>query len=360
MKATIKRTELIRLINDVSKIVPKRSSMPAIETLYVSAAGKSVIASGTDLYTIVTGGIKARVETEGEACLAIKSTLAFLKAVDAETVTLETDGKAKDKVAISAGAAKAAVVGARAEDYPKEILPNTFTGDAVRVTGLAEALSEVTYACAKEESRPILTGVYLDQKDKGPLAVAADGFRLATSKFRATGKLTPVIIPLAAAKILEAMAKGKVDVRYDGEKDKMRIQFVNNGYIITTSLITGTYPNYEQLIPKNGKRCVVDPKEMLKALKVVSITAGGSQITRMLASNGQMLVKTIDENTGSTEFTIPAAGNIKMAVNLSYLADLLRRTSEKVTLQWNKSESPLKVIYNGTLHLLMPMFVAWD
>jgi DNA polymerase III subunit beta len=245
--------------------------------------------------------------------------------------------------------------GFEAEDFPP--VPGV-KGKAAEITGLASALKEISYAMAKEDCRPVLTGVCFTP-DKGRIALAAsDGFRLAETSVKVKGQLAQTIVPGKAVQLIEKLMPGKVSIhRDDGEKPN--ISFVGEGLVLTARVIEGTYPNYKQVIPKNGKPLVVDAAALKNALSLVAITLPDNNAVRLKTKAGNLVVSTKNVEKGETEAKVPAKGKAKIAFDVNYVKDILARTSGQITLRTKDAQSPGVVKQNGTVHVLMPMHVEW-
>jgi DNA polymerase-3 subunit beta len=274
---------------------------------------------------------------------------AFLKAVKAETVSLSLAGQ--NDLKIEAGA-NTTLEGYAAEDFPP--VPGV-KGKAVEVTGLANGLKQVSYAMAKEESRPVLRGICFTPNNGRIALAAADGFRLAEITVKAKGQLEQVIVPSKAVCLIEKLMPGKVSI-HRGEDT---ISFIGEGLVLTARAIAGQYPNYRQLIPKNGSPITVDSAALKDALDVVSITLPDNNAVRLQARRHNLIVSTKNEEKGETEAKVPARGKIRAAFDIYYLKDLLAKTSGPITLRTTNAQSPGVVKHKGTIHVIMQMFVQW-
>jgi len=233
-------------------------------------------------------------------------------------------------------------------------------GKPVVVAGLANGLKQVSYAMASDNARPVLNGVCFRPNGGKLILAAADGFRLAETKVKAKGSLEETIVPAKAVQLVERLMPSKVSVHRvketrEGHRDT--ISFVGDGLVLTVMVIQGTYPNYEQIIPKNGSPLTVDRKALKEALDVVSITLPDTNAVRLNSVRGKLIVSTKDEDKGVTEAKVPARGKAQIAFDVRYLKDVLAKVNDKVTLRTSNAQSPGVVRQNGTIHVLMPMFV---
>jgi len=356
MRATTQRGALLETLGKVKSAVAAKHNLPVVGAVLIRAGGGQLSLTGTNLEVALTASCKANVTRQGAIAVLPKTLEAFLKAVKAETVTLSLVGKTHLKV--EAGAITT-LEGFEAQEFPKV---QGVRGKAVEVTGLASAFRQISYAMAKEDTRPVLNGVCFTP-DKGAVVLAAaDGFRLAETKVKAKGHFEQTIVPARAVKLVEKLMPGKVSIhmKKDGQSAEYpHISFVGDGLVLTAMVTKGTYPNYKQVIPKGGSLLTVDKGALKDALDVVSITLPDNDAVRLHTRGGNLVVSTKHEETGETEIKLPAKGKAKIAFNIHYLRDVLAKASEQLILRLRDAQTPGVVKQNGTIHVLMPMFVQW-
>jgi len=349
MRATTQRVALLETLGKVKSAVAVRNTLPILGAILIRAGGGQVTLTGTDLEVALTASCKANVTRQGAVAILPKMLEAFLKAVKAETVSLSLVDK--NHLKIEAGASTT-LEGYAAEDFPS--MPGV-KGKAVEVTGLASVLKQVSYAMARGESRPVLNGVCFTP-DNGRIAVAAaDGFRLAETTVKAKGQLEQVVVPSKAVCLIQKLMPGKVSIHRNGTT----ISFIGEGLVLTAKVVEGQYPNYRQLIPKNGSPIRLDSTALKDALDVVSITLPDNNVVRLQTRARNLIVSTKNEEKGETEAKVPARGKIRAAFDISYLKDLLAKTSGPITLRTTIAQSPGVVKHKGTIHVIMQMFVQW-
>jgi DNA polymerase-3 subunit beta len=356
MRAVANRLLLLETLGKVKSAVAAKHTVPVCGAVLIRAGGGQVTLTGTNLEVALTASCKASVTRQGAIAVLPKTLEAFLKAVKAETVTLSLVGKTHLKV--EAGATTS-LEGFEAQEFPEV---KGVRGKAVEVTGLASGLKSVSYAMAKEDARPVLNGVCFTL-DKGAVVLAAsDGFRLAEAKVKAKGQLEQTIVPSRAVQLIEKLMPGKVSIHRekDGQSTEYpHVSFVSEGLVLTSMVTKGTYPNYKQIIPKGGSLLTMDNGALKDALDVVSITLPDNNVVRLRTRGGNLVISTNNEEKGETEVKVPAKGKAKIGFDIRYLRDILARINGQITLRTKGAQSPGVVKQNGTIHVLMPMFVQW-
>jgi len=356
MRATTQRGALLETLGKVKSAVAAHHTLPVVRAVLIRAGGGQLVLTGYDLEVALTASCKANVTRQGAIAVLPKTLEAFLKAVKAETVTLSVVGK--NHLKIEAGAITT-IEGFEKQDYPD--LPGV-RGQPIEVAGLANGLKQISYAIAREDSRPALNGVYFASEDGKMVLTASDGLRLAETRVKAKGQVEQTIVPAKAVQFIEKLMPGKVSIHRTKTKrsgKRPTISFVGDGLVLTAMAIQAQYPNYKQVIPKNGSPLTVDNKALKDALDITSITLPDNEAVRLQTRGSNLIVSTKDTNKGETEVKLPAKGKAKITFNARFLKDLLIKTDSPLKLRISSPQSPGVVRQNGTIHVLMPMFVQW-
>ena len=271
---------------------------------------------------------------------------------------------------------EASISGQDAADFP----PIPQIGEGVKASvdpeTMSNAIKQVVFAAATEESRPVLTGVHAELEGNMLTLAAADGFRLAVRKLALVSPVNQsvnVIIParsLAELNRLLGAQEEPVEMTINPQRSQLLFQLKD--VELVSQLIQGTFPNYNQLIPQSYvTRAVVDVAQFLRATRTASIFArDGSGIIRLQImpseGTGKIAISARAEEIGDNLGEIDAAvegEEAKIAFNSKYLMDVLGvLTEEEVALETTTSSSPGVIRPVGKenyLHVIMPMFVQW-
>ena len=341
-------------------------------------------------------------EAKGESlCLPYGVVSKFIQYIpNTDILEISIDGT---KATIRAGRMSSTVHGADPKDFPP--FPYITPDGAGSVDGdrLVNALMGAVPATARDESRPILTGVCLTFGDPIELA-GADGFRLiwyeAPIKLEAPdGGPKSICIPrtsvlalekvwkkaikppasgggpssegfsgLAAKPALEAarmaIAKRMALVQYSAKENRMQLNFGEATF--TTQLLVGEFPNYRQLIPENlPHKVAFDAAEAYRAVRMLSgMAKDGSGIIRMSWEGDAIEFSARAAEVGDIAQAIPATvrgpsgEGGKIAFNSRYLLEYLEKKEGLVLLEATSPSSPGRFTHGRSPHcLVMPMFV---
>jgi DNA polymerase-3 subunit beta len=351
--------------------------LPVTQNVLLEADNGQLKLTATNTEISISTWIGAQIEGEGAVTVPARMLNDFVNSLPGQTVQIDFQ---TDPVGIEVTCDKftATINGIAAEEFPP--IPVVEGGATVTIPADAfrGALERVVFAAATDDSRPVLTGVKVELAgDKFTLA-AADGFRLAVE----TGKLSAsaseevgVIVPaktLAEVERLLGDGSSSVELSLDasGRSAKFRLETSE----IVTSLVQGTFPDYEKLIPASyGTKATIDLASMVQATRAASIFArDGSGIIRVIVSPadgdtpGSVKVISRAEEVGSNENVLDASvegDESKVAFNSKFLMDVLNVLSgDDVDIETTTPSSPgvfRSAKHEGYTHVVMPMFVQW-
>jgi DNA polymerase III subunit beta len=361
----------------VGRAVATRTTLPITNNILLETDQSRLKLVATNLEMAISCWIGAKVEEEGTITVPAKLLIEFINSLPRDKVDVTMAPKTKT-LSVRCARYEARISGMDAKDFPP--IPSVDQGinTSIEVEALRQAVSQVVFAAASEESRPVLTGV--DAKFDGSqlTLAAADGFRLAVYKLnmvKPVDQKIEVIIPAKTlAELNRLMADQEEPVEINLNPNKSQILFKLKNVQLVSQLIQGTFPQYEQLIPTaSGTKATVDVAEFLRATRTAAIFArDGTGIVRLIIAPGgeltpgKMTVSARSEEIGEDVGEIDAIvqGNeAKIAFNGKYLTDVLNVLKEaQVSLETSSPSSPGVIKPVGTdnyVHVVMPMFVQW-
>ncbi len=388
MKLSCLQENLSRGLGVVGRAIATRTTLPITNNVLLATDQSRLKLVATNLEMAISYWIGAKVEEEGEITVPARLLTEFVSSLPSEIFDKEGK-KMPAKVDISLPARtktlelkcarfEARISGLDAKDFPP--IPKVEGGVAttVDVAALRQAIGQVVFAAASEESRPVLTGVDALFNDSLLTLAAADGFRLAVYKLpllTTVSQKTEVIIPartLAELNRLMADDEEKVEITVNANKSQALFRLKDTELV--SQLIQGAFPQYAQLIPQSrNTRAVVDIAEFLRAAKTASIFArDGSGIVRLVITSGHELTpgkltvsarsEEIGDDVGEIDAMVEGE-EAKIAFNGKYLIDVLSVLREsQVALETTNPSSPgviRPVGVDNYVHVVMPMFVQW-
>ena len=377
MRLTCLQENLNRGLGVVGRAVATRTTLPITNNVLLATDQSRLKLAATNLEMAITCWIGAKVEEEGTITVPARLLIEFINSLPNDKVDISLPSQTKT-LELKCARFEARISGIDAKDFPP--IPKIEQGitTKVEVEALHRGITQVVFAAATEESRPVLTGV--DAEFDGDLLTlaAADGFRLAVYKLSLAAPVsqkTKVIIPARTlAELNRLMTDQEEAVEIMVNPNKSQALFRLKNIELVSQLVQGTFPNYAQLIPQSyNTRVVVDVAAFLRAAKTASIFArDGSGIVRLMVAPGaeltpgKMTISARSEEIGDDVGEIDAiveGEEAKIAFNGKYLIDVLSVLREpQVALETTNPSSPgviRPVGVDNYIHVVMPMFVQW-
>jgi DNA polymerase-3 subunit beta len=379
MKLTCLPEKLAEGLAIVGRVVSGKSTLPVLSNVLLQTDGGQLKLSATNLELAVSCWVGARLEAEGAITLPARLLIDYVGLLgQGEPLRLELKGK---KAHLACGRFEANISGIDAEDFPP--IP-TVSGGAnltIGASALKEAIQQVVFAAAPDDSRPVLAGVLLTVKDGKLTLAAADGFRLAVRRVDLGGAEAPDLQMIVPARTLAEVARGLPDdeeeqVQIAATPDQNQILFKHKQAEVVSRLIEGQFPDYNRIIPKESKtRVTLQTADFLRATKAAQVFArDNSMIVRLEMvppeggeeALGKVTVTAtsaeIGDNTGDVDASVEGEPQ-QVAFNGRYLRDALEALdAPQAFLEVTGPASPgvLRPAGgpNGYLHVIMPMHVA--
>jgi len=342
MKFSIAQSQLQEALQVVSSAVPTRTTLPVLSNILIEAEEGSVRLTATDLDLAIATRARANVSDPGSLTVPAKKLLELVRKLPKEELKVD----AKDlNLTIASKAGRFRFLCIRPDEFPATPEVPADVTIALEAEVLDRLVRRTVYSVSTDESRPALNGALMQVKEGELRVVATDGHRLARAGYRpekplAAALKNDVILPLKAlnqlARLIPA-ATGPVEIALS----RNHARFTLGETTLTTKLIEGPFPNYEQVIPKqNTKRLRAGREELAAALERVSVFSDSltRQVKLSLKENQLVLiVQTPDQGEATEELAVQyASEDLEIGYNASYLLDLLRTIdTEEVEMQLN-------------------------
>jgi len=377
MKLSCLQENLNRGLAVVGRAVATRTTLPITNNVLLATDQSRLKLVATNLEMAISYWIGAKVEEEGAITVPARLLTEFVSSLPNDKIDVNLSPKTKT-LELKCARFEARISGVDAKDFPPIPAVDEGITTKVEVEALSQGVSQVAFAAAVEESRPVLTGIDAQFDNDLLTLAAADGFRLAVYKLplaTSVSQETEVIIPartLTELNRLMADGEGAVDITINPNKSQALFRLKDTELV--SQLVQGTFPQYSQLIPQSyNTRVVVDVAEFLRATKTASIFARDSSgIVRLVIASGSELTpgkltlsarsEEIGDDVGEIDAVIEGE-EAKVAFNGRYLIDVLSALREsQVALETTNPSSPgvlRPVGVDNYIHVVMPMFVQW-
>lgn len=375
MKATIERATLLRCLSHVQSVVERRNTIPILSNVLIEAAPDSTVrlmATDLDLQIVET---MAAVSVESPGAITVSAHLLFdiaRKLQDGSQVSLETSD---NRMIVKAGRSRFQLPTLPRDDFPVIVEGDLPTSFEIPARTLAELIDRTRFAISTEETRYYLNGIFLHVSDDAqPVlkAAATDGHRLArftVARPEGAEGMPDVIVPRKCVGELRKLLEEVLDsaVLIDLSASKVRFTLGGeNGVVLTSKLIDGTFPDYSRVIPTgNDKLLRLDPRSFFEGVdRVATIATEKTRAVKMALETDRVTLSVTSPDNGTAAEELPAnyaSAGFEIGFNANYLKDILSQIDgDTVELHLADAGAPTLIRRDDkspALYVLMPMRV---
>ncbi|MFN9578565.1 MAG: DNA polymerase III subunit beta [Novosphingobium sp.] len=372
MKATIERATLLKCLSHVQSVVERRNTIPILSNVLIEAAADGTVrVMATDLDLQVVESLGA-VSVESPGAITVSAHLLFdiaRKLPDGSQVSLET---ADNRMAVKAGRSRFSLPTLPRDDFPVIVEGDLPTSFELPAATLAQLIDRTRFAISTEEPRYYLNGIFLHVTDDELKAAATDGHRLARFTIKrpdGSEGMPDVIVPRKCVAELRKLLEEALDANVLIDLSASKIRFTlggENGVVLTSKLIDGTFPDYSRVIPTgNDKLLRLDPKSFWQGVdRVATIATEKTRAVKMALDNDRVTLSVTSPDNGTASEEVPAdykSAGFEIGFNATYLKDILGQIDgDTVELHLADAGAPTLIRQDDkspALYVLMPMRV---
>ncbi len=373
MITSVLQENLAKAVSVVSKVADTGRHLPILSYIHMEAEGSRLRLAATNLQISMTMWLSARVDKAGAVCLPAKTLAELMPTLSRERVDLVLD-EATHTMTVTCGTTKSNIKGIDADEFPV-VSHSEDTDLFIEGKVLREMIAQTIFATAKEEARPILTGLYVLVEDDVMTMAAADGYRLSVRTTKLTSPYPKRVELVVPAKAMQEVARNidddtaEVGISFPSKRDI--ITFHLNNIDISSQLIEGRFPDFRAIIPRSYITSTLmyteDLLKKCKAAEVFSRDQGyfGSLFVkppRMAGEAGEVVIAGKSAERGNSDGVVEAhveGEPLDISFNIKYLIDVLGvLNSERVLFQSNGADNPGVIRIDGRddfVHVIMPM-----
>ncbi len=361
MELQIARDPLLRALQLVQNIVEPRQTLPILANVLLEAQDGGLRVGATDLEVGARVTVPATIGRPGAITLAARKLAELVRELPAQPVTLKL--QENGWVQLVCGSASFRLVGLPAEEYPPFDMVEGEGGVEVEAARLRGMLARTSYAMSQDESRPFLNGLFMVVR-KGELRlVATDGHRLALARAAVeTEAEMSGIVPRKAVLEMGRVLGGNEAASVALRENQFFLR--TGGFALASKLVEGTFPSYEQVLPKSHpRRLTVEREPLMAALRRVSVVADDrTRPIRLTVGSGALRLSASSQELGEAEEVLPGdcpGEELTIGFNSRYVLEALApMEAERVVVELKDPLSP-GVFKSATdeehLCVIMPM-----
>jgi len=363
-----------KYLNVISRVASSKPGLPILSNVLFETENGKLSMTATDLEIGVHCWIGAEVKAEGKITVPAKQLAEFVNSVPSERIDATLN---KQMFSVSTVNNVAEFNTTVPDDFPSIVSVDKET-PVLKLPrkDLINAIGKVAFACARDDIKPVLTGIKIEINENIIALVAADGLRLSRYVIKLSSNVSKNLDLLVPVKAMEELLHiitefytedGDEDVLLYLIEDKNQVVFRFNEIDVISRLIDGQFPDYKVIIPTSHQtRCEMKRTEILNSLKVTNIIAravvGNKIFLNINPKTNTITLSAAQTEVGNNKSSLDAVVDgaaIDMAFSGRFLTEVLTNLdSEDIVFECSTPVAPgvFRLKNNDDfIHLVMPM-----
>jgi DNA polymerase III subunit beta len=347
MEITVSKFDLLKELTATSGVVERKTTIPILSNFLFEAAGDRLTITATDLDLSLRTSCPARIKKEGACTIPARKLFDYVKLLPDGDISIKL--MENHWVQIRSGRSNTKMVGMARANFPAVPMFPAAGGIKLPADALKTLISKTIFAISSEESRYTLNGGLLVLKAESMVMVATDGHRLAhiektKEQFDGIGELKTLIPRKAMAELNTLLNTTEADT-IEFAKDDTTLFFRIGPRLMTSRQLTGQFPNYEAVLPRdNNKQVIVRKDEVQGAIqRVAQFADERSGAIKLKLDSNQVSVSSSSAESGESEDsieTVYTGDPLVVGFNSSYLLDFLKAAeTNEVRLEFKDAQS---------------------
>jgi DNA polymerase-3 subunit beta len=345
----VSRQELLRELTATQSVVERKTTIPILSNFLIEAADDKLTITGTDLDQSMKTSCPAKVKKPGSCTIPARKLYDYIKLLGDGDISIKL--MENHWVQIRAGRSNTKMVGMARANFPQvPEFPETSV-TKIPTASLKNLIAKTIFAISNEESRYTLNGALLVLKAESLTMVATDGHRLAhieksgESLSNISGE-KKTLIPRKALAELQSLLGSSSEEYLDFADDEQTLFFRIGHRTLTSRKLTGQFPNFEAVMPRDNNKFVVVRSEDLNGSiqRVAQFADERSGAIKIRVEQNELKISSSSTDSGESEDVIETPYSfdaIIVGFNSAYLLDFLKATgnSGEVRLEFKDAQS---------------------
>ncbi|MGH9567499.1 MAG: DNA polymerase III subunit beta, partial [Candidatus Angelobacter sp.] len=311
MEINVSKSDLLKELTATQGVVERKTTIPILSNFLFEASGERLAITATDLDLSLRTSCQAKVKKEGSCTVPARKLYDYVKLLGDGDISMKL--LENHWVQIRSGRSSTKMVGMARANFPA--LPPFPNESSIQLPAqvLRNLIAKTIFAISNEESRYTLNGALLVLKPESIIMVATDGHRLAhiehtNSKLAVSGELK-VLVPKKAMSELSTLLNSTDAQTVEFARDESTLFFRIGGRLLTSRQLTGQFPNYEAVLPRdNNKAVAVHCDELSAAIqRVAQFADERSNAIRMRVEQSELKISSSNTETGEAEDSLETA-----------------------------------------------------
>ncbi len=349
LEITVSRAELLRELTAAQSVVERKTTIPILSNFLFEAVDDRLTITATDLDQSLKTSCPAKVKKSGACTIPARKLYDYIKLLPDGDISI----KLMDNhwVQIRAGRSNTKMVGMARANFPQvSEFPET-GAFKLSVSSLRNMVAKTIFAISNEESRYTLNGALLVLKAESMAMVATDGHRLAHIEkcgetLDGVSGEKKTLIPRKALSELSGLLGSTDSETLDFADDDQTLFFRVGGRVLTSRKLTGQFPNYEAVLPRdNTKFVIVRSEDLMSSIqRVAQFADERSGAIKIRLEQNELKLSSSSTDSGESEDIIETPYNydpLVVGFNSSYLIDFLKAIGNtgEVRLEFKDAQS---------------------
>lgn len=345
MKFKVIQSNFAKALNQVSRVVGSRTTLPVLSNVLVIAEKGKIKLAATDLEVAITTQTMGKIEEEGSLTVPSRLLSEFILNNNDESIEFVS---VENSLKLKSDRYEANINGISAEEFPTiPLLPKELFC-SIKKEDFINAIKKVIIAPANDETRPVLAGIYFKFEGKELTLASTDSYRLCEKKVELEKSVEEkkFIVPARTMSEVLRLVSGAEDAKdVSISSTDNQVQFKIGETEVVSRLIEGAFPNYSQIVPTDSKvKVSAKYADFSSAIKMTALFARNSANNiRIKVSKEELSISTMASETGDAKSKVPAevsGGELEIAFNVKYISDVLPVIqSDKILLEFNDSST---------------------
>ena len=353
----------------VQRAVSTKTSIPAIEGIFIKALGTEIVLTGYDLEMGITTSVPARIEENGGIVINAKVLCEILRKLPDSNVCIESDER--QVATIRSGEMEYSLIGIAPDEYPELPSVSGVFPIVLQQDILKEMIRQTIFSVAVNENKVVHTGIKFEITQNEIKLIAVDGFRLAVRKepIDYSGEDTTFIVPAKSLSEVVKLFSGDEKATVSMCVGKRHIVYEIGPYTVVSRLLDGEFLNYRSAIPNLVSTTVkVNTRQLIDSIERTSLIITDKIKSPLRCSFDDNLIRISSTTALGTandkvQAEITGAG-VEIGFNNRFLLEALRVCdTDEVYLQLNGSVAPIVIVPpegDRFLFLILPVRLKAD
>ena len=352
MKLSLLQENLNTALSSVSRFVSLKSQLPILSHILFNTDAGRLKLSATNLELGINYWIGAKIDQEGTFAIPAKEITEFVSYLSAGKIDLSLNSQSL--LEISSPKAQSTFTTSTPSDFPTLPSLDEKTAIELDLNVLSETISQVAFAAATDDSRPVLTAVLCKFTPESLNLVATDGFRLSLKEIKLVNPIKlpgdqdslVLLIPSRSLQEITKLAKSSAKLKFGLSNDSHQLIFVLEDLELVSRLIEGDYPDYMRIVPSSfSTKIHLDKSEFSQAIKIASVFARESaNVVKISIKSSTIEVSANAAQVGQNKVTVDAkveGESLEIAFNYKFISDYLSICQgDEVIIELNEPLTP--------------------